>query len=176
MTDSDSDDGTLSPVLGAPPPPLPAPPPSGSAPAAEETPGAIVPVKRGRGRPPGSRNKPKTNPSPRSSRLARTTRRRGERSPSTRPDGSRRSSRQPCTSSRASPGVYPQSDGPPGASRALADQVLPPVHHGRDDRGDCGEHYTNDHLHATLCMEPPARAESKFLVGSRLCQVMHLPR
>ena len=30
--------------------------------AAEETPGAIVPVKRGRGRPPGSRNKPKTNP------------------------------------------------------------------------------------------------------------------
>ena len=62
MTDSDSDDGTLPPVLGAPHPPLPAPLPSGSTPAAEETPGAIVPVKRGRGRPPGSRNKPKTNP------------------------------------------------------------------------------------------------------------------
>ena len=62
MMDSDSDDGTLPPLLGALPLALPAPPSSGSAPAAEETPGAIVPVKRGRGRPPGSRNKPKTNP------------------------------------------------------------------------------------------------------------------
>ena len=62
MTDSDSDDGAPPPVLGALPPRLPAPPPSGSAPAAEEAPGALVPVMRGRGRPPGSRNKPKTNP------------------------------------------------------------------------------------------------------------------
>ena len=40
-------------------PPLP---PVGQPPLQRTTPGAIVPVKRGRGRPPGSRNKPKTNP------------------------------------------------------------------------------------------------------------------
>ena len=63
-----------------------------------------VPSARSRARPSTS---PRPTPGPRSSRLARTTRRRGERSPSTRPNGSRRSSHQPCTSSRASPRARP---------------------------------------------------------------------
>ena len=121
MMESDSDDGTLPPLLGAPPPPLPAPTPAESAPAAEETPGATVTVKRGRGFPLGSSNEPKAE----------------LQFPQQRTRENIENRRREVTTHKAGwvkdevtsavhkfkvkpPGVNPQSNGPAGASRALA--------------------------------------------------------
>ena len=156
MTDSDSDDGTLPPLLGSLPLALPAPPPSGSAPAAEETPGALVPVKRGRGRPPGSRNEPKTNP--------------GSPQQSTRENNKKK--RREVTKHKAewvkeelTSTVHEFKGEPPGSTRRVTDRherpMLSPIEYFHqfitDEMLKEIVESTNAHLHATLGKEnlPP---------------------
>ena len=154
MTDSDSDDGTLPPLLGAPSPGSPRPSPSGSAPAAEETPGAIVPVRRGRGRPPGSCNKPKTNPG----------------SPQQPARENNKKKRREVTKHKAewvkeelTSTVHEFKGEPPGSTRRVADRqarpVLSPIEYFHqfitDEMLEEIVESTNAHLHATLGKETP---------------------